>query len=84
MAGGGREGREAREARGEREESAVRSRTSVDGGRRYEETLVQRQELEEARRENEILRQRVKELEKLVREKREGSGAGATDGGDRG
>ncbi|KAL0934016.1 uncharacterized protein CTRU02_210815 [Colletotrichum truncatum] len=41
---------------------------------RYEETALHRQELENAKKENEILKQRIRELEKLVREK--GANAG--------
>ncbi|TDZ36810.1 hypothetical protein C8035_v008764 [Colletotrichum spinosum] len=36
---------------------------------RYEETALHRQELENAKKENEWLKQRIRELEKLVREK---------------
>ncbi|EQB50768.1 hypothetical protein CGLO_09759 [Colletotrichum gloeosporioides Cg-14] len=36
---------------------------------RYEETALHRQELEVAKKENEALKQRIRELEKLVREK---------------
>lgn len=46
---------------------------------RVQEAVLHRQELEEAKRENEVLRRRVKELERLVREKRE-SGLGAVEG----
>jgi len=71
----GREGRE-RERERENREEGIRSRASmasiVDGGRRLEETVLHRQELEEARKENEALRQRVKELERMLRERREG------------
>lgn len=39
---------------------------------RYEETVHYRSELESAKRENETLKKRVKELEKMLRERREG------------
>ncbi len=45
---------------------------------RYEEAAQARTELEEAKKENEVLRQRVRELEGLLRRGRRGS---ATDGG---
>ena len=38
---------------------------------RYEETAFFRQELDTAKRENDTLRRRIKELEKMVRERRE-------------
>lgn len=40
---------------------------------RYEEVLLHRQELEEAKKENERLRRRVRELEAVVRGRRESS-----------
>ncbi|KAJ0165186.1 hypothetical protein CTA2_12078, partial [Colletotrichum tanaceti] len=40
---------------------------------RYEETALHRQELENVKRENEALKQRIRDLEKLVRERRRGS-----------
>jgi hypothetical protein len=40
---------------------------------RYEEVLLHRQELEEAKRENERLRRRVRELEGMVRGRRASS-----------
>ncbi|KAI2628210.1 hypothetical protein GGS21DRAFT_247948 [Xylaria nigripes] len=44
---------------------------------RYEETAIYRNELELARRENETLKKRIKELEKMLRERRESdTGAG--------
>lgn len=45
---------------------------------RYEETAHYRQEFEMANRENENLKRRIKELEKVVRERRE---SGASAGG---
>ncbi|KAK2000758.1 hypothetical protein LX36DRAFT_630011 [Colletotrichum falcatum] len=39
---------------------------------RYEETALHRQELENAKKENEALKQRIRDLEKLVREKTAG------------
>jgi len=48
---------------------------------RYEEILAQRAEMEEVRRENERLRKRVRELEGLVRGRRESSSAAAGGGG---
>ncbi|ETS78004.1 hypothetical protein PFICI_10066 [Pestalotiopsis fici W106-1] len=47
---------------------------------RYEETAFYRQELDTAKRENETLKRRIKELEKMVRERRE-SDASRTSGG---
>lgn len=47
---------------------------------RYEEVLLHRQELEEAKRENERLRRRVRELEAMVRGRR-ASGVSTRDGG---
>ncbi|KAK1624658.1 hypothetical protein BDP81DRAFT_356992 [Colletotrichum phormii] len=44
---------------------------------RYEETALHRQELENAKKENELLKQRIRDLEKMVREK------SATAGRDR-
>lgn len=40
---------------------------------RYEETAFYRNELDTAKRENELLKKRVRELEKMVRERRESS-----------
>lgn len=40
---------------------------------RYEETAFHRHELETAKKENEILKKRVRELEKMLRERRESS-----------
>jgi uncharacterized protein YlxW (UPF0749 family) len=40
---------------------------------RYEEVMLHRQELEEAKRENDRLRRRVRDLEALVRGRRERS-----------
>ncbi|KAK2047971.1 hypothetical protein LZ31DRAFT_550672 [Colletotrichum somersetense] len=48
---------------------------------RYEETALHRQELENAKKENEALKQRIRDLEKLVREKttgRERSGSNSS------
>jgi hypothetical protein len=42
---------------------------------RYEEVMMHKQELEEAKKENEILRKRVRELEAQVRGRRESSAA---------
>ncbi|KAJ8120780.1 hypothetical protein ONZ43_g2601 [Nemania bipapillata] len=44
---------------------------------RYEETAYYRNELESAKRENETLKKRVKELEKMLRERREADSAPA-------
>lgn len=40
---------------------------------RYEETAFYRHELETAKKENDLLKKRVRELEKIVRERRESS-----------
>jgi len=50
---------------------------------RYEEVMLHRQELEEAKKENERLRRRVRELESLVRGRRESSSARSTGGESR-
>jgi hypothetical protein len=48
---------------------------------RYEETAFYRQELDTAKRENEVLKRRIKELEKMVRERRESDASrGSTSG----
>lgn len=49
---------------------------------RFEETSAHRAELEEAKRENEVLRQRVRELEGLIRGRR-GSSLSRERGGGR-
>ncbi|KAK1524488.1 uncharacterized protein CCOS01_09575 [Colletotrichum costaricense] len=41
---------------------------------RYEETALHRQELEKAKQENEVLKQRIRDLEKMVREKTAAAG----------
>jgi hypothetical protein len=48
---------------------------------RYEETAHYRQELEAAKRENETLKRRVKELEKQMRERRESDASTRSTGG---
>ena len=48
---------------------------------RYEETAHYRQELEQAKRENETLKRRVKELEKQMRERRESDASTRSTGG---
>ncbi|KAI4604056.1 hypothetical protein KJ359_000183 [Pestalotiopsis sp. 9143b] len=50
---------------------------------RYEETAFFRQELDTAKRENETLKKRIKELEKMVRERRESDASRASGGGAR-
>lgn len=47
---------------------------------RYEETAFYRQELDGAKRENEILKKRIKDLEKMVRERRESDASRASGG----
>lgn len=46
---------------------------------RYEETAYYRSELEMAKRENETLKRRIRELERLVRERRGDAGRGRSD-----
>lgn len=50
---------------------------------RYEETAFHRQELDSAKRENEILKKRIKDLEKQVRERRESDASRTSGGGAR-
>lgn len=50
---------------------------------RYEETVFYRQELDTAKRENETLKRRIKELEKMVRERRESDASRTSGGGAR-
>lgn len=54
--------------------------TSVQTSGRYEEAAFHRGELEAVKRENEGLKRRIRELERVVRERRE-SDASATGGG---
>ncbi|KAK8184512.1 hypothetical protein BC567DRAFT_51221 [Phyllosticta citribraziliensis] len=55
---------------------------SVGGGHlsRFEETALHRQELEEAKRENELLRKRIRELETELRGRRRASTAASANG----
>ncbi|KAK7517285.1 uncharacterized protein IWZ02DRAFT_43597 [Phyllosticta citriasiana] len=55
---------------------------SVGGGHvsRFEETALHRQELEEAKRENELLRKRIRELEAELRGRRRASTAASANG----
>ncbi|KAK9787149.1 putative cGMP-dependent protein kinase interacting domain-containing protein [Seiridium cardinale] len=50
---------------------------------RYEETAFFRQELDNAKRENDTLKKRIKELEKMVRERRESDASRTSGGGAR-
>lgn len=50
---------------------------------RYEETAFYRQELDSAKRENENLKKRIKDLEKMVRERRESDASRTSGGGAR-
>ncbi|KAI1871192.1 uncharacterized protein JN550_004637 [Neoarthrinium moseri] len=50
---------------------------------RYEETAYYRQELDTAKRENDALKRRIKELEKMVRERRESDASQRSTGGAR-
>lgn len=50
---------------------------------RYEETAFYRQELDTAKRENEVLKRRIKELEKMVRERRESDASRGSASGHR-
>jgi hypothetical protein len=50
---------------------------------RYEETAHYRQELEVAKRENETLKRRIKDLEKMMRERRESDASRGSIGGGR-
>ena len=55
----------------------MRSPSMMPVTSRYEETALHRQELETVKRENDVLKQRIRELERLVRERR------ASDAGNR-
>lgn len=61
----------------------MRRSSSIVSTPRYEEVALQRAELEEVKRENEVLKQRIRELERAIRggeEVRGRSGAPATEG----
>lgn len=62
----------------------MRRSSSIVSTPRYEEVALQRAELEEVKRENEVLKQRIRELERAIRAGEEGSrgrsGAPATEG----
>lgn len=62
----------------------MRRSSSIVSTPRYEEVAMHRAELEEVKRENEILKQRIRELERAIRGGEEGargrSGAPATEG----
>jgi cell division protein FtsB len=52
----------------------MRRSSSIVSTPRYEEVALQRAELEEVKRENELLKQRIRELERAIRS---GEGEGA-------
>ncbi|KAM0597774.1 hypothetical protein ACHAP1_003996 [Verticillium nonalfalfae] len=56
------------------------SPSHVPGTVRYEETLLHREQLETALQENEALRRRIRELERLVRERRRSESVSTTGG----
>jgi cell division protein FtsB len=61
----------------------MRRSSSIVSTPRYEEVALQRAELEEVKKENELLKQRIRELERAIRggeEVRGRSGAPATEG----
>jgi cell division protein FtsB len=61
----------------------MRRSSSIVSTPRYEEVALQRAELEEVKRENEVLKQRIRELERAIRggeEVRGRSGAPAVEG----
>lgn len=62
----------------------MRRSSSIVSTPRYEEVALQRAELEEVKRENEVLKQRIRDLERAIRGGEEGSrgrsGAPATEG----
>lgn len=60
----------------------MRRSSSIVSTPRYEEVALQRAELEEVKRENEVLKQRIRDLERQIRggeEVRGRSGAPATE-----
>lgn len=62
----------------------MRRSSSIVSTPRYEEVALQRAELEEVKKENEILKQRIRDLERAIRGGEEGargrSGAPAAEG----
>lgn len=58
---------------------SVSSVAAVPTTARYEETAFHRQELEAVKKENEALKRRIRELEILMRQKREEDGRGRSE-----
>ncbi|CRK35390.1 hypothetical protein BN1723_004137 [Verticillium longisporum] len=64
----------------EQQQQQPLSPSHVPGTVRYEETLLHREQLETALQENEALRRRIRELERLVRERRRSESVSTTGG----
>ncbi|KAG7109890.1 hypothetical protein HYQ44_011453 [Verticillium longisporum] len=64
----------------EQQQQQPLSPSHVPGTVRYEETLLHREQLETALQENEALKRRIRELERLVRERRRSESVSTTGG----
>ncbi|EGY16117.1 hypothetical protein VD0002_g8825 [Verticillium dahliae] len=65
---------------GQEQQQQPLSPSHVPGTVRYEETLLHREQLETALQENEALKRRIRELERLVRERRRSESVSTTGG----